>query len=267
MTFCCLQQSAPERLVSMTYYAARSFVSGMAVQSFLVPDPDAPNNDKREVRLFITIHRIPPRTSTVAGDTSIVRFNVNTMGAGTTLTKVERVVSKNPPPDVPYARFLTTNGPHWSFARLAFADGKIYYMRSSAPGSAVLTSTDVSMRINCAAAMPLIAASFRKWDFSDAQLGSGSHAGDKTYKLKETPRAQLPWLFQAYRNVVQFKNVTVMTPTLAATPLTAEWCRYIKRCSAAGPNLPLHAPQRRHAVSQRESCLPQMVQLPLDTVH
>jgi hypothetical protein len=90
--------------------------------------------------------------------------------------------------------------------RLAYADGKLYYMASpEVEQRSKLYSTDVTVHIDCDEAFALSDESFHNWDVSEDKYGTALYGGYKEYSLHETSKYAdpMPWGFSTYKKVVQ----------------------------------------------------------------
>lgn len=110
--------------------------------------------------------------------------------------------------------------PYNAIARLAYADGKIFYLQSDTGSNlrqlkyAQLIQADVTVAIDCARVMPIFAQSFAEWKVDKAQLATATDASpgvSQIVYLQEgtAQAARLPWVFKAYRKVIQVNDVTV----------------------------------------------------------
>jgi len=134
-----------------------------------------------------------------------------------------------------------TTDPHNALARLAYNNGKLYYLLSRYNNHATISSTDVSVAIDCPAVMALLTPIFRKWTFAQAYMGKAQEATPYlpwTEQLHETSpsTAALPWTFRAYRKVLQFnvsmliyKEVLCSQPKTPTTRPSTENCCVNKR--------------------------------------
>lgn len=203
--------------------AGGKYCSGLTLQTYTVPTEYVNSTaDRKQVRLYMTVgHQVDPM-----GDEStaqVLRVNVNAIerwleGKSRVKIKDENKANikeiKTPDALAKFSTEVMATDPHNALARLAYINGKIYYLTSKYRMSAVLASTDVTVAVDCQTAMPLVAPLFQTWKFDEAHEAMAQDATPdqpRTEHLHETSPlvAALPWEFKAYRKVMRF-NTTML---------------------------------------------------------
>jgi len=216
------------------------YCSGLTLQSYNIPSGAAASAaDRKQVRLYLTLGEYWS-TTTHKNEAHIVRINVNAIDkASATIRNAAQL--KN------YSKAVMTTDPHNALARLAYVDGKLYYLLSRYNSRATISTTDVTVAIDCPAAMAMVSPLFRKWKLDKAYMGSAQEATPYlpwTELLHETSPsvAALPWEFRAYRKVLQFnsslliyKEVLCSQPKQPTTRPSTEICCENKRMVETSP--------------------------------
>ena len=189
--------------------AGAGHITGLTLQSYIVPQEAGTPGDLKQVRLYMTITEHLSGNGLGAGLVKMVRVNINA---------IDQYKGAKPVSDLERfgSQVMVANPafPATAVARLAYAQGKVYYLSAPMGKGAVLAFTDVAVAVECAPAMGLLAPSFQNWPVSEAQLGKAEDATPHTSKiefLRETSPlvAGLPWEFKAYRKVVKFNGMLV----------------------------------------------------------
>ena len=103
-----------------------------------------------------------------------------------------------------------------TISRLAYLNGKLFCFKSQFSSRVQLLSTDVTVAVNCNAVMSLAAPLFLAWKVDDSKLGKSEDATPGRFHteiLHETSPdvPGLPWEFKAYRKVVRFRVMMILT--------------------------------------------------------
>jgi hypothetical protein len=228
-----------------------SYIAGLALQSYLVPTSKKSASGK-QVRLYLTLAFDGAQQ---AGTTQIIRINVNHLDKKVKSTKkalkrdaILKYNHKGQPvsPSGVAATVGGKSGPQYTIARLAYANGKLYYLQGRSGVNSLLMSTDVTVAVPCAAVLPMFKKSFEgwgwtidkkgKWTIAEEHIGSPEIAdakngftysvgkrkveckGCKSVGLHETKSAVMPWVFRAYRKIVRFKNLLIVKQMVCSKP-------------------------------------------------
>jgi len=113
-----------------------------------------------------------------------------------------------------------------AFTRLAYAQGKLYYLRSSTidPAKtrrATLSSTDVTLFVDCDHAFSLVNNSFHNWVITPDDYEKSFEAGQpRNESLHETSKyaGTFPWQFRAFKKVVPWDKHLVVKEMLCSRP-------------------------------------------------
>jgi len=199
-------------------------MTGLAMQTYLVPTADGGEDMQR--RLFTSVAQYG---AAPASEISIVRINLNSLEAlhaekegpveiaeGTTEEGTTSTWENLTKPVLPSKMTAIT------YSRLAYGNGKLYYMNMPYNNRAILVSTDVTILVDCPSVMALILPIFESWPVHDDQIGKVHEASEhpEFALLHETSpfAAALPWQFNAYRKVVQLGDYLVLKEVLCSKP-------------------------------------------------
>lgn len=112
---------------------------------------------------------------------------------------------------------MQSRGPRSAIGRLAYADGKVYFLNDPNnfkfdTQSVKLQQMDVTLAVDCPSVMSVFAESFANWAINETAFGFPEDASPghmETVYLSEGSTARLPWAFKAYRKVIQVDNTLV----------------------------------------------------------
>jgi len=109
------------------------------------------------------------------------------------------------------------------FSRLAYADGKLYYLLTAKEKRATLRSADVTLFVDCDEAFALTNQSFHNWVIppEDYEQSFEATPGQPRYEdLHETSKyaGTFPWEFRAFKKVVPWYEHLVVKEMLCSKP-------------------------------------------------
>jgi len=106
------------------------------------------------------------------------------------------------------------------FARMSYADGKLYYMSAHDGFRAQLRATDVTLQVNCKALMPMLKPSFRAIQTSQMANGKVFTALPHFVGLHEGSMyaRRFPWHFMAYKKLQHVRNATMVKLVVCSKP-------------------------------------------------
>ena len=164
---------------------------------------------------------------------------------------------------------LQSQSPRNAIPRLAYANGKLYFLNSPAKPvgddqnkqSVTLQEADVTLAVDCGSVMPAFKQSFANWAIDETKFGipedaTPGHA--ETVYLSEGAAARMPWVFKAYRKVIQVNNklVRLCFRKCASSLVNCLLSQVIKKTVCARPKPPTTRPSL-------ESCCVEKQTIPL----
>jgi len=134
------------------------------------------------------------------------------------------------------------------FTRLAYANGKLYYVHSPTRQRATLRSTDVTLFVNCEDAFAIANESFHSWIIPEADYGKSFEATPgqpRIESLHEVSKyaGSFPWQFTAFKKVVPMGQDVIIKEMLCSRPKppttrpSQERCCVRKRMEASSNSL------------------------------
>jgi len=146
-------------------------------------------------------------------------------------------------------KFLSQS-PRNAIPRLAYANGKLYFLNSPSKPvgddqnkqSVTLQEADVTLAVDCGSVMPAFKQSFANWAIDETKFGipedaTPGHA--ETVYLSEGAAARMPWVFKAYRKVIQVNNKLVIKKTVCARPKPPTTRPSLESCCVEKQTIPL----------------------------
>jgi len=133
------------------------------------------------------------------------------------------------------------------YTRLAYAQGKLYYLNAKLHKRATLRSTDVTQFVDCDEALSLTNSSFHAWVIEPSDYEKSHKAPILHENLHETSKyaGTFPWEFTAYKKVVPWKTHLVVKEMICSRPKppttrpSQERCCVRKRVETNVLNAPL----------------------------